>query len=58
MVVTKVDKELLLRSIETEQARVRRAINAEKSQAIREIHSVLLSDLTALHGRVYNEVAK
>lgn len=58
MVVSAKDKELLLRSIETEQARVRRAINAEKSQAIREIHSTLLGDLTAIHGRVYNEVAK
>lgn len=58
MVINAAEKSLLLTALETEQARLKRSINAEKSQAIREIHSKTLGDVTALHGRVYNEVVK
>lgn len=58
MVLNAFEKSILLTALETEQARLKRSINAEKSQPIREIHSQTLGAVTALHGRVYNEVPK
>lgn len=58
MVLTSSDKILLNGALETEIARVKRAINSEKSQAIREIHGSMLAQLQGLVGRVANEVVK
>lgn len=58
MVLSKDDRVLLMLALHTEQQKVKRAINAETNQAIREILDVKLQALVALHGRVYNEVAK
>lgn len=58
VVISKDDRLLLLLALTTEQARVKRAISAESSQAIREIHDQKLQALVALQGRVFNEVAK
>lgn len=52
------DKEILSSALETEIARIRRAINSEKSMAIREIHYATLADVQAIAGRVSNEVVK
>lgn len=58
MVITSSDKILLVGAIETELARVKRAINAEKSQPIKEIHGQMQAQLQSLLGRVANEVTK
>jgi len=58
MVITKDDKNRLLVALETEQARIRRAANACRSDAMKEILVADLNAITALHGRVYNEVVK
>lgn len=56
MKISSSDKILLVGALETELARVKRAINKEKSQAIKEIHSAMQSQLQGLIGRVSNEV--
>lgn len=56
MKISSSDKILLVGSLETEVARVKRAINAEKSQPIKEIHAAMLAQLQGLIGRVANEV--
>ena len=58
MVISLKDKILLNGALDTEIARVKRAINSEKTQAIKEIHGAMLADLQGLLGRVVNEVAK
>jgi len=58
MVITSSDKILLVGALETELARVKRAINAEKSQPIKEIHAAMQAQLQGLVGRVANEVTK
>lgn len=58
MVLTKDDKNRLLVALETEQARLKRAANASRSDSMREILVADLNAITALHGRVYNEVVK
>ncbi|WNK13383.1 MAG: hypothetical protein [Microvirus sp.] len=57
MKLTLKDKTMLSGALDTEVARVRRAINAERSQAIKELHQMTLNDLLALQGRVSVEVA-
>lgn len=56
MKISSSDKILLVGSLETEVARVKRAINAEKSQPIKEIHASMLAQLQGLIGRVASEV--
>lgn len=58
MNISKEDKLYLLNALETEQARLKRSMNAEKSQQIKEIHQFNLQRITELHGRVFNEVPK
>lgn len=58
MILSKDDKVLLLRALSTEAARVRRAVNAESNQAIKEILAGQEQAVQALYGRVHNEVAK
>ena len=55
MKINLAEKILIVGSLETEMARVKRAINAEKSQAIKEIHNSMLQTLVVLIGRVSNE---
>lgn len=52
------EKTILLVALETEHARLKRAINAEKTQAIKEILSARQSATLALFGRVSNEPVK
>lgn len=58
MQLAKDDKKLLLESLETETARVKRAVNAATNQSIKEILSAHQQALQALYGRVSQEVAK
>lgn len=58
MVISKEDKVILLKALSTEQARVRRAINAESNMSIKEILRGSEEAIQALYGRVHNEVAK
>lgn len=57
MNLTAKDKELLVSALETETAKVKRAINAASNQSIKEILGAQVSDLQSLVGRVYNEPA-
>lgn len=58
MQINKEEKEILATALTTEHARVKRAVNAEKNGAIREILSTQLHAIAALAGRVSNEVVK
>lgn len=58
MVLSKEDKEMLSRSIETELARINRAAKAASNPAIRDLLAADAQKLQALAGRVFNEVAK
>lgn len=55
MKLSSSDKILLDAALQTELARVKRAINAEKSQAIKEIHGQMQAQLHDLIGRVSKE---
>lgn len=52
------DKSLLLGALDTEAARMKRAINTNPNQSIKEILAGQLAELHALSGRVHNEVVK
>lgn len=58
MVLSKADKTLLLMCIQTEAARLKRAINASPNQAIRELLDADLGNLRGLEGRVIQEPVK
>lgn len=55
MKINSAEKGLLMQALETEQARVKRQINAEKNQAIKELHQSTLNSVVVLIGRVSQE---
>lgn len=58
MVLNAKDKELMLSALQTETARVKRAMNSSANQSIKEIHQAQLFDLQELVGRVSKEPVK
>ena len=58
MQINKSEKEFLIRALETEIARVKRAANTQCSPGIKDILGQEMQALVLLHGRVFNEVAK
>lgn len=58
MVLNAKDKELMLSALQTESARVKRAMNSSANQSIKEIHQAQLFDLQELVGRVSKEPVK
>ena len=58
MNVNKSDKEILLQALDTELARLKRAVNAEKNLPIKEILQGRIGEVMAVLGRVSQEPAK
>lgn len=58
MVLSKEDKEILSRALETEIARITRAAKAASNPSIRDLLAADVTKAQALAGRVFNEVAK
>lgn len=56
MKLTLKDKIILIGACETEEARLKRAINTEKIQAVKEMRGLMLNDLRDIVGRLHNEV--
>lgn len=58
MVISKDDKVALLNALETEESRLRRAMNTSVNAQIKEILQVQIVALRDLAGRITNEVTK
>ena len=58
MNLNKSDKVVLQAALETEEARIKRAINAQSNQGIKELMQAELVLVRELQGRVSQEVAK
>ena len=58
MNLSKEDKAYLVRALETEKSRVKRAMNSAANLSIKEILQKDFADLESLSGRVFSEVAK
>jgi len=58
MQLSKEDRNILLRGLITEEARLKRAINAESNQSIKEILDADRQKVIMFRGRVFNEVAE
>lgn len=58
MNLSKEDKAYLVRALETEKSRVKRAMNSAANLSIKEILQKDFADLESLSGRLFNEVAK
>lgn len=55
MKVNAIEKSILLNALETEASRVKRSINVQVNQSIKEILSADLAAINALAGRLSNE---
>lgn len=58
MQLSQMEKDMLDTALDTEISRVKRAINAEKNQSIKEILSAQMRDYEMLRGRISKEPAK
>lgn len=58
MIISKDDKSVLLTALDTEESRLRRAMNSSVNVQIKAILQSQIADLRDLAGRVANEVAK